>query len=454
MKKRILALVLVSIMALSTLAACSKKDTTDEPGTGTKTPPAGGASDGTAETPDGQRELTVWLQRVVNETTNNMIEARVRQFGEENDVTINVELIPYENMMPLWTSGIEAKTLPDVSFMQYQEAGRFYEQGLLTDVSDVIATIEEANGPIIEALKGPTTFGGAQYAIPQRFFSVAIHYRTDMLEAAGFNAPPATWDEFREIAKATTNPSEGIYGAGIGLGATNSDAEWLNQVMLWGLGGAIIAEDSQTIIANSPETVAALDYMSQIYLEDGSTPPSAVNWDDAANNTAFLTGQSAMVGNAGTLLAAIRADDPELYDVTGIAQIPAGPAGFFAPSAGGYLGIFNQSKNQELAKELLAYLFDYDWYKSWIDVEVPSIIPVFERSKDEPEWQDPLTRPFIESMDGVTFIGYPGEFTPKAGEVFNLKLLNETMANIVVNGMTPQEAADILQEKVEAIFNK
>lgn len=402
----------------------------------------------------GQKTLTVWLKEEVNETTNAKLKERVEAFGKENNINIEVELIPYEKMYPLWTSAIEAGTLPDVSYFQYQEAGQFYAQNLLLDVSDVLADIEAENGDIIDALVGPATYGGKVYAIPQKFYSVALHYRKDLLEAAGYKEPPKTWDEFREIAKAVTNVDQGIYGAGIGLGSTNSDAEWLNNCMLWAYGGSLEGEDSKTITANSQETVDALSYIASIYLEDGSTPPSAVNWDDAANNTAYLSGQAAMVFNAGTLLATIKKDDPELYEKTGIAPIPAGPDGSYVPSAGSYLGIFNTTKEPELAKELIKYLYDYDWYKGWMDIEMPSIVPVYEKAKEDAAWQEDNTKPFIDSMDNMCFIGYPGEYTPAAGEVFNLKLVNETLGNIVVNGMSPQQAADGLKTKIEEIFNK
>ena len=396
--------------------------------------------------------LTVWFKKEVNETTNEMLEARAKEFGEKNNIDVNVEIIAYEKLYPMWTAAIEAGTFPDVSFFQYQEAGQYYAQDLMLDLTDLCAQIQRDNGDFIPALVSPATFGGRVYAIPQKFYSVAIHYRKDMFEAAGITEVPKTWDEFREAAKKLTDEANGVYGAGIGLGATNSDAAWLNQVTLWGLGGAISAADSQTIVANSPETVAAFTYIADMFKEDGSIPPSAVNWDDAANNTAFLSGQAAMVVNAGTLLAAIKRDNPELYENTGVAQIPGGPAGFFAPSAGSYIGAFNTTKYPEEAKALIAYLYDYDWYSEWMSVEMPSIVPVFQKAKEDPLWQDEKLKPFVDSMDSLSFIGYPGEYTPKAGEVFNLKLINATLEKIVVLGMDPQAACDELQAQVEEIY--
>jgi len=89
-----------------------------------------------------------------------------------------------------------------------------------------------------------------------------------------------------------------------------------------------------------------------------------------------------------------------------------------------------------------------------MDVEMPSIVPVFEKAKQDPAWQTDLTKPFIDSMSGLCFIGYPGMYTPKAGQLFNLKLLNKTLENIVVNKMSPKAAADILQKDIEQIYNK
>ncbi len=81
----------------------------------------------------GKPSLTVWLKKEVNETTNAMLEARAREFGKLNNIDLTVELIPYEKLYPMWMSAIEAKTLPDVSYFQYQEAGQFYAQNLMLD---------------------------------------------------------------------------------------------------------------------------------------------------------------------------------------------------------------------------------------------------------------------------------------------------------------------------------
>jgi len=134
-----------------------------------------------------------------------------------------------------------------------------------------------------------------------------------MLAAAGYSAPPKTWDEFRAMAIKMTDPSKGVYGAGIGLGATISDAEWLIQVMLWGLGGSRSSRGQQDDRRQQRYKRRGPGF-HLIHIPQGQIhPPAAVNWDDAGNNKAYLSGQAAMVINAGTLLAALKKDNPELY---------------------------------------------------------------------------------------------------------------------------------------------
>ena len=111
--------------------------------------------------------LTVWFKKEVNETTNEMLAARAKEFGEKNNIDVNVEIIAYEKLYPMWTAAIEAGTLPDISYFQYQEAGQFYAQDLLLDLTDLCEKIQADNGNFIQALITPATFGGKVYAIPQ-----------------------------------------------------------------------------------------------------------------------------------------------------------------------------------------------------------------------------------------------------------------------------------------------
>lgn len=70
----------------------------------------------------------------------------------------------------------------------------------------------------------PLTVDGKLYALPALAFVDWIYYRADWFEEAGITAPPRTWDEFRQIARAITDPGRDRYGFGMRGGAGGGTA--------------------------------------------------------------------------------------------------------------------------------------------------------------------------------------------------------------------------------------
>ncbi|MBN2979910.1 MULTISPECIES: ABC transporter substrate-binding protein [Cohnella] len=430
---------LIAFALVFSLAACS----------------SGGESGGAETGQDGKKQtLTFWMKKQLFDDQNELVQERAKQFGEENNVDVNVELIAYEDFYPKWSAAIESKTVPDVSFFGYQEIGQFYGKGVLEDVSGLITEIEAANGEIQPSMKKAITFDGKQYGVPFWTESQVLYYRKDMLEAAGFDGPPETWDEFRSMAKALTDPGKGVYGAGIGYGKGNSDAEFLTRGIIWSYGGSVDTKDGGAIV-NSPETVQATQFIRDIFLTDGSTPPSAVGWDDSGNNKAYLSGQAAMIFNVGSTLATIKNENPDLYEKTGIAMYPAGPKGRFIPGISNNLGIFKDSANKDLAKKFIAFMLEPDWYKTWVEKGAPLTGPVLTALKSEPVWQEEKNKAFVESVDEFYFLGYPDEYSPQAGEVFNLRIVNDTFQKLLLEAnYTPEIAVQDLHQKIAEIYEK
>ncbi|MCS7460868.1 sugar ABC transporter substrate-binding protein [Paenibacillus doosanensis] len=432
------------LLLASVAAGCSSGGSTN-----------GDAKESGASGTKPKETLTFWMKKQLFDDQNKLIQERAKQFGTENNVNVNIELIAYEDFYPKWSAAIESSTTPDVSFFGYQEVGQFYAKNVLEDVSDLVKTVEGGNSEIQESMKKAITFQGKQYAVPFWTETQVLYYRKDMLQKAGFDHPPKTWDEFRTMAKALTDASKGIYGAGLGYGKGNSDAEFLTRGIIWSYGGSLDTKDGKTVIANSPETVEATKFIRDLFLTDKSTPPSSVGWDDSGNNKSYLSGQSAMIFNVGSLLGTIKNDNPELYANTGIAPYPAGPKGTFIPGISNNLGIFKDSKNKELAKKFVAYMLATDWYKTWIEKGAPLTGPVYSKLMSEPVWQDEKNKAFVESVKGFYFLGYPGEYNPKAGEVFNLRLVNDAFQKLLLeSGYTPEAAVKDLQAKIEETYNK
>ena len=397
---------------------------------------------------------SVWMVKVFVEKQNEMFVERVNEFAKEKGIDIDLSMIAYDDFFPKWAAAIQSGNVPDISSFGFQEVGQFQAQGVLEDLTDLVSVIESKSGEFFQSTLNVVRFNGKIAAIPFTGSSQVMYYRKDLLEKAGIASYPKTWEEFREFSKKVTDPKNGIYGAGIGYGSANSDSEWLTRSMIASFGGSIFDETGKKIVLNSPETLEAIKYIKALFTEDKTTPPAAMGWDSGGNNNSYISGQSAFVFNAGSVLVAMINDRPDLLEVSGIAPIPAGPAGRYSPGIVDCLGIFKDAKNKELAKELMVFLLEPEWYASWIEASAPLSVPVLKALADEPVWQDEYNKPFIETMKDYIYLGYKGSFQPAAGEIANLRLLNNLFAEVIVKNVPIEDAIAEFVEEAEKVVNK
>ena len=397
-----------------------------------------------------QQPLVVWMKKGFVEEQNVEFVNRVHEFAEMKGIPVDVEMIAYEDFFPRWTAAIESGNVPDVSFFGYQEVGQFSRQGVLADVTKLLEEVQQRYGKIYENSVDAITFDGISYAIPFWGEGTALYYRKDYLQQAGLAGPPNTWEEFRQAAIKMTDPKKGVYGAGIGYGQGNSDAEWLSRSILWAFGGAIF-DQAGNLAFDSPETRRAVNFIVRLFKQDKVTPPGAMGWDDGGNNTAYISGQAAMVINTGSIVKALREKFPDLLNKTGVVVLPEGPAGRFTAGISNNLGIFKDASNPQLARELIVFLLDPEWYSNWIAMSAPLALPVFEDLAADPLWQEEHNKAFMDSMRTFKFLGYRGPYTPWAGAIYNMRLINAMFADIITNNVPVDKAISDFVAKAQSL---
>lgn len=398
--------------------------------------------------------LTVWMKKGFVEEQNTMFVEKVNEFAKEKGITVNTTLIAYEDFFPKWAAAIKSGDVPDLTFIGQEEVGQFQAQGVLEDLTDTISVIKNKSGDFFDTSLEQMTFKDKIMAVPFWAESMVMYYRKDYLKKAGIATYPKNWEEFRDFTKKMTDASKGMYGAGLGYGANNSDAEWLSRALIWSFGGSIFDESGTKIAFNSPETIEAIEYVKSIFNVDKSTPPTSMGWDDGGNNTTYLSGQSAIIFNVGSVLKALKMEHPELLKVTGIAPIPGGPAGNYTLGIINALGIFKDAENKELAKELLVYLLETEWYAKWIEASAPLAVPVLKVIENEAVWQDEYNKPFLDTVKQFTFTGYRAPFQPAAGEIANLRLLNNLFAKVILKKVPVEDAVREFTVEAEKILSK
>ena len=112
------------------------------------------------------------------------------------------------------------------------------------------------------------------YAFPFTKSAVGLWYNLDLIKAAGYDAPPKTWDEFEEMAIAIKEKT-GKGGYAYYESASTFDA-WL-----YSRGAEQLNSDGTEATFNGPEAVAALEMMIRMIDAGGAWKPEGSYADQA-----------------------------------------------------------------------------------------------------------------------------------------------------------------------------
>jgi multiple sugar transport system substrate-binding protein len=395
--------------------------------------------------------MSFWMNYNFSEAVNELIRQQVQTWADANNVEIDILIAPDADLDTKWSAGLEApETLPDVSVVFAQWLPRFYDAGLLLDVSDTFAKLNELEGGFFPAAGEIVTVKGAQYGVPYIGSVTPAYWRTDSLEKAGLSAPPATYEDMKTFCAAVNEP--GAYWCyGLGFGGF-SDPEVQMRNLLWSYGGKVTEEDGVTIALNSPETLEVLNWLVEMN-DMGSFPPDFLVGDDSSNNNWYQTRSVASIINTGSVLSWMTENDPELKELTLLTPSPAGPAGTHA--AGGFgavLGVFNNTEHPDLAKSLLEAFASPE--AVWARSEAVNFgnLPVHVNAGNDPVWDDPYLKPFIEQLKYVHPTGYPGPATTAAYEVQNQQVLTRMAVRVLSGEQSPEESLAQATEEVEKIY--
>lgn len=152
--------------------------------------------------------------------------------------------------------------------------GSFYgiaASGALSPLDEYVDAAGYDLGQIYDFCVEAARYEGKLYGLPQVAHPgrAGLFYSPSAFDDAGVDYPDDTWtyDDLAAAAKELTNPDEGAFGF---FDPERSYFTLLVLVRAWG--GDMLNEDGTKCTINSPEAVAALQYMSDLYNKDHSIP--------------------------------------------------------------------------------------------------------------------------------------------------------------------------------------
>ncbi|MEV7527167.1 extracellular solute-binding protein [Agrococcus sediminis] len=252
----------------------------------------------------------------------------------------DVEVIAASDLNQELAQGFAGDSAPDVFYMGWDQ----FQTYASDDYLEPYAMDLENAGEFYPALVEAFSYEGEFVCAPKDFSTLGLVINTQLWADAGLTDAdiPTDWESLQAAAEALTT------GDTVGLSMGPEYARL--GVFMEQAGGGLM--DGDTITANSPENVEALEYVQGL-LEAGSLKwPADLNagW----GGEAFGTGAAAMVIEGPWIRGALENDFPDVeFEVVELPEGPAGPGTFTFSNC---WGIPEGQETAETAQELVAFL--------------------------------------------------------------------------------------------------
>jgi multiple sugar transport system substrate-binding protein len=324
--------------------------------------------------------------------------------------------------------------------------------GRLTDLTDLVNDLAKANGPVLDsALPVVRAPGGRFYAVPANYIVSVQFIRTDVFKKAGAMIP-TTWEEVREANRLIK--AKGVMEYPLGQSWNRSaDGYGVFQALLYSYGGGWADEKGNYRSIMNDTWRQVVRWASEIYLKDKTVPPDAMSWNGAGNNEAYLAGKIAFTFNGPSIYYVLEKDRRPLLQDTLMVVNPAGPAGRNHDVLLMSWGVFNTTKQAELAKDLIRFVQSPDEAKTYMQKSWGQMVPAFENLRRDPYWQkNDSYKAVLEAPKYARVPGWPGPLTAAAAEVVATNVLTDLCARVIVDGWDIERALGEADKRIKDIY--
>jgi multiple sugar transport system substrate-binding protein len=401
----------------------------------------------------------------------------VADYEKASGNTIDYSLVPFAPLMQKVISAITSGDVPDLISHDVADQAIIPQNAWkdkIVDVTDVVETQKSEYHPtayLASQYYNDTKKQRSFYFIPYKTAVVPFHIWISLVEKAGYKVAdaPKTWDAFFDFfkpmqAKLRNQGMRGVYSMGLQLTTTGpADGNNLFNAFLIANGGnGIVTKDGKPHL-DDPQVkeavVKSLSYLSAAF-KGGYVPPGVLSWNDADDNNAFHSKLMVMDfdGTISTEVALFH--DKELYHDIATLGLPARNDG--KPNAaqlgigGGFIP--KGAKNVAVAKEFMKFLIQPKVVNAYLKEGLGRWLPAYPSlAKSDPFWLDPSDphRPNYvrEGLIDETVVNYP-VFNPGFAEVNATQIWGSAEADVIRNGLTPEQSADKALKKIETILAK
>lgn len=442
MKMNRFAWMFVSLLIVSAfvLSACVPAATptatleTEAPSVATESP-----TEAATEAPtDAPEPVTIQYWHTHSDPETAKLDEVIAAFEAANPgITVEPTRYAYNDYKTALLTAISSGEVPDVARLDIVWVPEFADQGALVQLDGNMAGFEEI---IADTFPGPLStnaWKGHYYGLPLDTNTQVLLWNKSVFEEAGVSAPPATMEEFAELAcTINRSPSETRYGY-----AEGGTYFWAPAPIFYAMGGKITDEEITTATGyvNGPESVAAFTMLKDLY-DQGCMSPNLLG-GGIATDAGHAEGTYAMIIDGPWMVDIYKNNYPD-FEVN-FAPIPTGPQGTTSSVVGGEdVVVLEASKNQEAAMKWAAFLLSPEAQKMMAEVgQMPTLASLAG---------DPAMPPYFAVFQEQLKTAQARVPHPKWSDMDNA--INNAYQRILKGEQTPQEALDQAADEINALL--
>ncbi|MBF6302030.1 sugar ABC transporter substrate-binding protein [Nocardia amamiensis] len=299
---------------------------------------------------DGSGRTVVSL-RIWDESFVSRYRTSLTEFKRSNpDVEVRITVVPWSSYQQKLRLDVAGGTADDLFWTNLYED--YADAGRLIDIGAALGA-EAANSWDPSAIAQYTRHG-TLWAVPQFVDGgTAVYYNRDLLAAAHIDPAelsalrwsPGDDDTFRSLLRRLATVAPWAYNAG-------HDFQSIELPYL-GSAGARFQDQRDHFVFDSPQGVAAFDYLLRLIADRLTPAPADTNTNPDFAKNAFLQGKLALLQSGTFNLAQIAQQAPFGW---GVAPLPQGPSG--RVSTNNAIGVAGNAatRHPDAVRRVLAWL--------------------------------------------------------------------------------------------------
>jgi multiple sugar transport system substrate-binding protein len=322
------------------------------------------------------------------------------------------------------------------------------ENGWISDLSDRFP--ESQQQAFLPGSVEAITFNRKPYGMPWFTDTGLLYYRKDLLKKSGYDSPPKTWDELKQMTRKVRRESDIKFGF-LFQGARYEGGVCDALEFIWGHGGNILdPKDPTRVIVDSPQAIEGLE-TERSMITDGISPEAVTVYEEPETEGGFLNGDAVFLRNWPYVYGLIGTPDyPKLRtDQVGVSELPSADGKPGNGTVGDQpLYISASSKYPDAAWKFIEFLTASEQQR-FRAVE-GSFLPTRSDLYDDPEIQNSvpvvaLAKEALQHTRPRPVSPYYSDMSLEMQEQFNASLSGDT---------PPEEAARTLKSEFENIIQQ